>query len=95
MSVKSSVPVWAALPPDTVTRFVTWDGALALTLTVTVIPGRVAPPGHESLRSQVVPAQVQPVPATETSVRDRGRISVTVMTPLVGPLDAAFATVTV
>src|ERR1039457_3179497 len=94
-SVRSALPVRAAPPPDTVTWFVTCDGALTPTLTVTAIGGRALPPAHESFRAQVVPEQVQAGPAMETSVRYGGRISVTVMDPLGGPLEAACVTVTV
>jgi hypothetical protein len=44
---------------------------------------------------QVVPAgHVHPVPAIDTSVRPAGTVSVTVTTPLVGPVPVAFDTVT-
>jgi len=45
---------------------------------------------------QVVPplAQVQPVPAIETSVSPDGTVSVTVTVPLVGPAPASLLTVT-
>src|ERR1039457_7082449 len=79
VTVRSCDPVISAPPPETVTWFVTCDGASGLTLTVTVIGGRMAPPAEESPRVQDEFAHVQPGPVMETSVRDGGRISVTVM----------------
>ena len=77
MDVTSEALAVAEPPPDTVARFVTTGGALAATLTVTVIGFVMLPEPMTSLRVQDGPAQVQPGPAMETSVRPAGRVSVT------------------
>jgi hypothetical protein len=43
----------------------------------------------------VLPVQLHPVPATETSVKPLGSVSVTVTVPLVANRPGAFDTVTV
>jgi hypothetical protein len=48
-----------------------------------------------SLRVQVAPPQVHPVPAIDTNARPAGTVSLTVTVPLVGPAPAALLTTTV
>src|ERR1035441_8728378 len=47
-----------------------------------------------SLRVQVAPPQVHPVPAIDTNARPEGTVSLTVTVPLVGPAPAALLTTT-
>jgi hypothetical protein len=74
---------------------VTCAGAFTATLTVSVRTGQLEPLVRESLRVQVLPTHVQPVPANETRVIDVGSVAVTVTVPLVGPAPAALLTATV
>jgi hypothetical protein len=82
-------------PPETVTWFVTCEGALEATFTVTAIDGYLAPAVSASVRVQVLPEQFQPEPVIETSVSPVGTASVTVTVPVVGPAVAALPTVSV
>ena len=93
-SGKSVVLAVAEPPPETATELILGVVALDATLTATAMAGYAAPAASVSLRVQVVAAQVQPVPAMETSVRPAGTVSVTVTRPVVGPAAAPLATVT-
>src|SRR5205823_4668213 len=73
----------AAPPPETVAVFIWGDVALAATFTVAVITGYTPPPPSASLRVQVEPVQLQPVPAMDDRVSPDDRASVTVTVPLV------------
>jgi hypothetical protein len=83
-----------APPPDTVTPAVSGEPALDATFTVTV-KVQLAPGASASLRLQVVPEQLQPAPAIDTSVKPVGKVSAAVTMPLVAPPDVPLRTVIV
>src|SRR5271170_7592001 len=82
-SLAVAVPV--APPPEAAAELVTLVGALAATLTVSVMAGKLAPATSTVVDVQVnVPSeQVQPVPAIAVAVRPAGSVSTTVTVPLV------------
>src|SRR6202521_6150467 len=85
-------------PPETLTGMVTVWPAVAVTVPVTMIGGKLVPGLSESPRVHVNPGgvplrvQVQPVPETAVIVKPDGG-SVTVVVPLVLPALAALDTV--
>ncbi len=89
MTVVGSVAVgeFAAPPPLVVAEFVTEAGALAATLTVSVIGFPAAPTAMTVVLVQVTdcPASlhVQPVPVAALNVKPAGSVSVTVTVPVV------------
>src|SRR5271170_4955230 len=86
-SVPVSLDVLDSPPPDTATELVTLAGALAETLTVSVMAGKLAPPDSTALVVQVSVAKVQtqPVPVMAVAVKLPGKVSTTVTLPLVDP----------
>ena len=82
-SLAVTVPV--APPPEAAAELVTLAEALAATLTVNVIAGKLAAAASTVVDVQVnVPSvHVQPVPLIAVAVRPVGNVSTTVTVPLV------------
>jgi|HubBroStandDraft_6_1064221.scaffolds.fasta_scaffold838469_1 hypothetical protein len=80
-----AVAVLVAPPPEAAAELVRLAGALAATLTVSVMAGKLAPAASTVVDVQVkVPkVQAQPVPLMVVAVRPVGRVSTTVTVPLV------------
>jgi hypothetical protein len=80
-------PVLASPPPPTVALFVTVEGAVVETFTVSVIGAYELPPANPSLRVQVSVDGVQTQPAPLRAVADNpaGKVSATVTVPVVVP----------
>src|SRR5690349_13554065 len=92
MTVLSAAEIAAAPPPETRACAVSNALALAATLTVTVIGGKLAPPTKASSRVQVAPEHDHPAPNIASNERPVGRVSVTMIGPDVGPALVAFVT---
>jgi hypothetical protein len=90
VSVAVSFAVTNSPPPETSARFMTVAGALNVTFTVRVMGGYELPAASASLRVQVseITEHVQPVPLIAVAVSPLGRVSVTVIVPVVGALPA-------
>ena len=87
-SAAVSLVATISLPPETVTVFVTLAGAVADTLTVSVMAGKLLPAARTSLRVavSVLRFTVQPVPLMAVAVNPAGKTSTRLTVPAVGPV---------
>src|SRR6266516_4458981 len=83
-SLSVSLDVSVSPPPDTVAVLVTLAGALPATFTVRVMVELLpAASALDRVQVRATTLQVQPEPLMAVAVKPEGRVSVTVMVPLV------------
>ena len=94
-SVAVLLPVLTSPPPATVAVLVRVAGALDATLTVSVSAGASAPAaiGPLCVHERGATVQVQPAPLNAVGVRPPGRLSVTVIAPVVATPPAFFTVI--